>query len=76
MMELQSLAKVLIVVGVILAAMGALLYAAGHLSIPIGRLPGDIRIERPGVRFYLPITTSIIVSILLTLLFFVFSRFR
>jgi hypothetical protein len=48
----------LVVVGLGLAAIGALIW----LGVPLGRLPGDIAIERDGFRLYLPITTSILVS--------------
>ena len=56
----------LIAVGVVVIAVGALVWL-GVLSW-IGRLPGDIRVERPGVSFYAPITSMIIVSVVLTLL--------
>ena len=56
----------LIAVGVVAIAVGALVWL-GVLSW-IGRLPGDIRVERPGVSFYAPITSMIIISAVLTLL--------
>jgi hypothetical protein len=57
----------------VLLVLGVLLLAAGLLwpwlsRLPLGRLPGDFVIERPGFRFYLPLTTSIIISLLVTLL--------
>lgn len=56
----------------LLIALGLLLVAAGLLwpwlaKIPWGRLPGDITVERPGFGFYFPLTTSIVVSIVLSL---------
>ncbi len=57
--------------------LGAVLLLAGSLSgkVPwIGRLPGDIYIERGNVRFYFPLATSILVSILLTLILSLFWR--
>ena len=55
-----------------------LLIAAGGLlvwwGVPIGRLPGDIVVRRGSISFYLPITTSIIVSIALTVLMALFKR--
>lgn len=64
--------RVLIVVGVILIIIGV----AWPLlqKIGLGRLPGDISIERDGFRFYFPITTSIIISLLLTLIFWLFRK--
>lgn len=75
-MDLQSLAKLLIVGGLVLVGVGVLLYLAGHWSLPVGRLPGDIRVERPNFRFYFPITTSILISIILSVVLFIVSRFR
>ena len=49
---------VLIVLGLAVAAVGALLW----MGVPLGRLPGDIRIEREHFRLYVPITTSLLVS--------------
>ncbi len=62
--------RILIVAGLVLVAVG-LLVSAG---VPIGRLPGDITIRRGSVSFYFPLTTSIIASILLTLLFMFLGR--
>jgi hypothetical protein len=67
------LAKSLIVFGVILALLGVMLLFAGKIPF-IGRLPGDIFIRREHWSFYFPLTTSILISILLTLLFSLFSR--
>ena len=62
--------KTLIILGAVLVAIGAL--AQWGPSIPVlrwlGRLPGDIVIERPSFRFYFPLTTMILVSLILTLL--------
>lgn len=57
----------------LLVVIGLLLLVAGLLwpwlsRLPFGRLPGDIAIEREGFRFYFPLTTSIVVSLLLSLL--------
>jgi hypothetical protein len=65
-----GLGKLLLTAGAVLAALGLLLTMADRLPLPgaLGRLPGDIRIVRPGFRFYLPLTTSLLVSVVLTLL--------
>jgi predicted MFS family arabinose efflux permease len=60
----------LIVIGLIIAGVGLLMV----LGVPLGRLPGDIAVKRGSFSFYVPLTTSIIVSILLTLLFSLFRR--
>jgi hypothetical protein len=69
----DSLGKTLILFGVVLALLGGLLLLAGKIPF-LGRLPGDIVIRRANWSFYFPLTTSIVISILLTLLFSLFSR--
>lgn len=70
---MDSLGKMLILFGVVLALLGGLLLLAGKIPF-LGRLPGDIVIRREHWSFYLPLTTSIVISILLTLLFRLFGR--
>ena len=68
------LAKVLIVLGVILVAVGiAMQYAPGLISW-FGRLPGDINVTRDGTRIFIPLTSMIIVSIVLTIVLSFFFR--
>ena len=67
-MDLQNIGKWLIVIGLGLAVVGGALWVMGRVGVPLGRLPGDIRIEREGFRFYFPITSSILVSVALTIL--------
>lgn len=62
--------KALVVVGLVIAALGALIM----LGLPIGRLPGDIAVRRGNFSFYFPLATSIVLSVLLTLLFSLFRR--
>ncbi len=64
--------RVLIVLGVLLLLIG--LGWPWLSRLPIGRLPGDIVIQRPGFRFYFPITTLIIISLVITLLLRIFRR--
>ena len=71
---MSSLGRTLILVGMLLFALGLLIYS--FPSLPLGRLPGDIRIERPGVRIYLPITTCLVVSLVLSGVFWLFSKWR
>ncbi len=66
------MSRVLIIVGVILILIGLAWPLLQKLGL--GRLPGDISIERDGFRFYFPITTSIIISLLLTLIFWLFRK--
>lgn len=64
--------KYLILVGLILVLVGVFWLFAERLGL--GRLPGDIVIERESFRLYLPITTSILVSIALSLILWLFGR--
>jgi len=65
--------KILILAGTVLILVGIVIVL--KLRIPfIGRLPGDIRIEKDGFRFYFPIVTCIIISILLTLVLMLLRR--
>jgi heme/copper-type cytochrome/quinol oxidase subunit 2 len=65
-----------VLVGGLLIAAGVAVLLFGKVRIPFGRLPGDIAYRGKGFAFYFPLTTSIVVSILLTLLFYLISRFR
>ena len=69
----KSIGNWLIIGGIVLVIMGVLANS-GWLSW-FGRLPGDIRIERENVRFYFPIASMIIISVVLTLLFYLLGRF-
>ncbi|MFQ5658253.1 MAG: DUF2905 domain-containing protein [Candidatus Methylomirabilales bacterium] len=73
MFGFEGLAKLLILFGVVLALLGGLLLFVGKIPF-IGRLPGDIYIQRGNFTFYFPLATSILVSVILTLLFSLFSR--
>lgn len=69
------LGKFLILLGLIIIAMGALLLLSGKIPY-IGRLPGDIVIQRKNFTFYFPLATSILISILITFILWLLGRFR
>ena len=72
---LGSLGRVLLGVGALLAAVGLLLIVAERFpGLRIGRLPGDIAVERERWRFYFPLGTSIVISVVLSLLLWLFGR--
>lgn len=73
--RMESVARYLILGGIILILLGGGMYLAAKFGIPLGRLPGDIRIEGENGSFYFPITSSILVSVVLTILFNIISRF-
>ena len=77
MPELGGLGKLLIGFGVVMIVLGGIFLLLGNLTgkVPwIGRLPGDIYIERGNWSFYFPLATSILLSIILTLIFSLFGR--
>ncbi|WP_027719954.1 DUF2905 domain-containing protein [Desulfurobacterium sp. TC5-1] len=73
---MEEIGKTLIVTGFFLALTGILLILISKMpgGLPIGRLPGDIYIKRDNFTFYFPITTSIILSILFSLILYLFSK--
>lgn len=72
---LGTTGRYLILLGVAIIAIGVLLLLAGRFpGLRIGRLPGDIYIERDGWRFYFPLMTSILLSITLSFILWLFSR--
>ena len=62
--------RALVLVGLVIAGVGVLMM----LGLPLGRLPGDIAIRRGNFSFYFPLTTSIVLSLLLTALFALLRR--
>ena len=64
--------RFLVVAGIVLIALGLLWPWLRHL--PLGRLPGDLHISRESFHFYFPLTTSILVSLVLTLLLWFFRK--
>jgi hypothetical protein len=73
MLGLGSLGKLLILLGVLIIVIGLLLLVGERIPW-IGKLPGDIIIKRERFSFYFPITTCILISIILTLLFALFRK--
>jgi hypothetical protein len=74
---MTDLGKILVGFGVVMLLLGGILLLAGSLSgkVPwLGRLPGDISIQRGGWSIYLPLGTSLLISIVLTLILAVFGR--
>lgn len=76
MEPLRELGKALLIFGVVLAAAGALLMLGGKLPLRLGRLPGDIVYSGRNTTFYFPIVTCLVLSAVLTLLFWVIGHFR
>ena len=64
---METIARYIMIGGVSLFLIGGGVYLAAKIGLPLGRLPGDIRIEGENGSFYFPITTSILVSVVLTI---------
>ena len=67
MIDKRNMQRILIILGVIILIVGILW--PWIIKLPIGKLPGDIIIDKPNFKVYIPITTMIIISLLLTLIF-------
>lgn len=72
---MENLARYLMIGGIVLLVVGGGVYLAAKFGIPLGRLPGDIRIEGENGSFYFPITSSILVSVVLTIVLNFIARF-
>lgn len=72
---MNDMPKFIIGAGIVLVIIGLLWQFVGKI-LPLGRLPGDIIVEKENVKFYFPIVTCIIISVVLSLLFGVFRFFR
>jgi len=72
---MQSVSKVFISLGLLFIAVGVLTWLFGNWFSWFGKLPGDIRIERENFVFYAPITSMIILSLILNILFYIIAKF-
>jgi tellurite resistance protein TehA-like permease len=70
---MHDVGKILMIIGAVVLVLGFILWS-GFAPKWLGRLPGDIRIEREQGAFYLPIVTCIIISVVLSLLMSIFRR--
>lgn len=70
---MNDLGKSLVVIGVLFAVVGVVLMLAGRVPW-LGRLPGDIYVQRGTWSFYFPIVTSLVLSVVLTVVFWLFGR--
>ena len=73
--KLEHMGKFLIIVGIVCILIGLLMNYAHKIPF-LGKLPGDIFIDKENVKIYIPIATSILISILLSLVLFLFNKFK
>ncbi len=71
---MYAFGRFLLITGLVLLAVGALLMAAARFGLPLGRLPGDFRIERENFTCIFPLATSLLLSVLLTVLLNLLAR--
>jgi hypothetical protein len=71
-----EIGKMLVFLGLLAAALGLVFMLAGRGHFPIGRLPGDIVYRGKHTTFYFPLATSILISVVLTLVFYVLGKIR
>jgi len=73
---MQDLGKLLVGLGLLLVVIGAVVLLASRIGLPLGRLPGDISYKGKNVSFYFPLGTSILISVVLSVILYLLSRFR
>jgi len=72
---MENIGRFLMLGGILLFVVGGSVFLAAKFGIPVGRLPGDIHIERDNFSFHFPLASSILISIILTILLNVILRF-
>ena len=72
-MNNNELAKIIILAGIVLIAVGVIILAFGKAP-GLGKLPGDLYIKREGFTFYFPITTCLVISIILSIIYFLIKH--
>ena len=73
---MTDLGKALVAAGFVIVLIGVLLIVAGRTGLPIGRLPGDIAYRGKSFSIFLPLGTCVLLSVVLSVLFYVLSRFH
>jgi hypothetical protein len=73
---MADLGKALLGLGLLLVVIGTVLLLAARFGFPLGRLPGDFSFRGKNVSFFFPLGTSILLSVVLSLILYLFSRFR
>jgi DUF2905 family protein len=73
---MADVGRILVVLGIALVVIGGVVMLLGRVGLPLGRLPGDFLYRGKNTTFYFPLATSILVSVVLSLLFFLISRLK
>jgi hypothetical protein len=73
---MTDVGRILVVLGIALVVIGGVVMLLGRVGLPLGRLPGDFLYRGKNTTFYFPLATSILVSVVLSLLFFLIGRLK
>jgi len=73
---MQQLGRTLLLLGAVIIVVGALLYFGGRLPFRLGRLPGDIVHRGQNSRFYFPLVSCLVISVLISLIVWIINQFR
>ena len=73
---MNDIGRMLVGLGLLFLVVGGLILLLGKTGLPFGRLPGDIAYRGKHTSFYFPLASSILISIVLSLVFYLLSRFR
>jgi hypothetical protein len=74
--SMAELGKLLVILGVILVAAGIVVMLLGRMNLPLGRLPGDFLYRGKNTTVYFPLATSVVVSVVLSVVLYLVSRWR
>lgn len=72
----MAIGRVLVLSGVVLVVLGGIMLLAGRAGVPLGRLPGDITYRGKNTVVYFPVVTCIVISVVLSLIFWLVAHFR
>jgi hypothetical protein len=75
-LRVTEIGKMLIFLGLVVAALGLVFMVVGRTNLPVGRLPGDIVYRGKHTIFYFPLATSILISVVLTLVVYILGKIR
>jgi hypothetical protein len=73
---MMEMGRMLVILGVALVVIGGIVMLLGRSGLPLGRLPGDILYRGKNTTFYFPLATSILLSVVLSAILFLISRFK
>jgi len=73
---MAEMGRVIVFLGIALVVIGGIVMLLGRTGVPLGRLPGDIVYRGKNTIFYFPLATSILLSVVLSLVFYLFGHFR